>query len=102
MSDTQVGRMRTEDFAGLVDRFIAERSGEDDRLPGSIFFELLDHAERSATSPPRDAERVTVTARVLNGQLSLSAPPGAPVRTDGNRVSWGNGYEVVIELDHAA
>lgn len=102
MSDIPVGRIGADEFAGLVEQFVTERSGHDDRLPGNAFFELLTHPEQPTGVSAVDAERVTVTARVLDGQLSLSAPPGAPIQTEGNRVSWGNGHEVIIELDHAA
>jgi len=45
MGKPPIGQMPPEEFADLMEDFITKRSGQDDRLPGDVFFELLGRLE---------------------------------------------------------
>lgn len=95
MNELPIGQMPAEKFEALMEDFIGRRSGEDDQLPGDVFFELLGQAEQQFVAHEAP---VQVTGQVLGGQLVLTAPPGSPLRAEGNRVRWADGREMVIEL----
>jgi hypothetical protein len=95
MKGLPIGQMPAEEFETLMDDFIGRRSGEDDRLPGDVFFELLGQAEQEFVTHEAP---IQVTGQVLGGQLVLTAPPGSPLRVEGNRIRWADGREMVIEL----
>lgn len=77
MNEFPIGQMPAEEFEALMEGFIGRRSGEDDRLPGDVFFELLEQAEKTGSQPATKEAPVRVSGRVLRGQLVLTAPPRA-------------------------
>jgi len=79
MNELQIGQMPAEEFEDLIEDFMSRRSGEDDRPPGDVFFELLGQSEQ----PPADEAPVRAMGQVLEGQLVLTAPPGSPLRAEG-------------------
>ncbi len=98
MNELSIGQMPAEEFEALMEDFIGRRSGEDDRPTGDVFFELLGQAEKARLQPAMKEAPVRVTGYVRRGQLVLTAPPGSPLQTEGNRVRWADGREMVIEL----
>jgi hypothetical protein len=98
MNELPIGQMPAEEYEALMENFISRRSVEDDRLPGDVFFELLGQSEKTRLQSVVKESPVRVTGRVLQGQLVLTAPPGSPLRAEGNRVRWADGREMVIEL----
>jgi hypothetical protein len=94
--------MPPEEFDALMEGFITQRSGQDDRLPGDVFFELLGRYERARALFPAAEAPVMVKGRVFEGKLILIAPPGSPLQAEGNRVRWADGHEMIIELEPVA
>lgn len=100
MSRPSIGKMPPEEFDALMEGFITKRSGQDDRLPGDVFFELLGRYQRTEPLLSVEEAPVKVKCRVFDGQLVLIAPPGSPLQAEGNRVRWGR-HEMIIELEPA-
>jgi hypothetical protein len=98
MNELPIGQMPAEEFEALMEGFISRRSGEDDRLPGDVFFELLGQAEKVRFQSAVKEAPVRVKGYVKKGQLVLIAPAGSPLQAEGNRVRWADGREMVIEL----
>jgi hypothetical protein len=102
MNELPIGQMPVEEFVALMEGFISRRSGADDRLPGDVIFELLGQAEKARLQPAAKEAPVRVKGYVRRGQLVLTAPPpGSLLQTEGNRVRWADGCEMVIELEVA-
>jgi hypothetical protein len=99
MSGLPIGQMPPEEFDALIEDFVAQRSGQDDRLPGNVFFELLSRYERAEPLLSAGEAPVRVKGRVVEGKLVLIAPPGSPLQAEGNRVRWADGHEMIIELE---
>ena len=52
MNQVPIGQMPPQEFDALIETFIAQRSGLDDRLPGDVFFELLGRYQGTQPHPP--------------------------------------------------
>jgi hypothetical protein len=75
MSELPIGQMPAEEFETLIENFITQRSGQDDRLPGDVFFELLGRYESEGM--PQGA--LDLKGDIMGDRLVLSAPPGMSV-----------------------
>jgi hypothetical protein len=87
-----IGHMDTDEFEAMVETFIEHRSGEDDRLPAQIFFELL--AERQAVTEPLEIH----VAWSETGPV-ITASPDAPLTVEGHRIRFNDGRELVLRFD---
>jgi hypothetical protein len=94
--------MPPEGFDALMEGFIAQRSGQDDRLPGDVFFELLGCYQQAEPLPSVEETPARVKCHVLEGKLVLIAPPGSSIQVEGNRVRWADGHEMILELEPMA
>lgn len=102
MSNLPLGQMPPEESDALIEGFISQRSGQDDRLPGDVFFELLAGYQPAERLLPGKEPPTRVRCRVLEGRLVLTAPPDSPLWVEGNRVRWLDGHELILELEPPA
>lgn len=93
MDTPVVGHMDADKFEAMVEHFIEQRSGEDDRLPAQTFFELL--AERETMTEPVEV-RVTWSAET---GPEISTSPDAPLTIEGHRIRFEDGHELVLRFD---
>jgi hypothetical protein len=92
MDKPVVGHMDTDEFEAMIETFIEQRSGEDDRLPAQTFFELL--AEQQATTEPLE-----VHVTWLETGPVVTASPDAPLTIEGNRIRFKDGRELILHFD---
>jgi hypothetical protein len=90
--DERLGQMNADEFEQLIDTFIKERSGKDDRLPAQTFFELL--AEQGTGVAPVDIH----IAFSASGPV-ITAPSDAPLTIDGHRIRLDDGCELILHFD---
>ena len=101
MSNLPLGQMPAEEFDALIEGFISQRSGQDDRLPGDVFFELLARYQPAGRSLSGKEPPARVRCRVLEGRLVLTAPANSSLWIEGNRIRWLDGHEMILELEPA-
>ncbi len=102
MNQLPIGQMPPQEFDALMETFIAQRSGLDDRLPGDAFFELLGRCQGTQPPPPMMESPARVRCRVLEGRLVLIAPPGCPLQIEGNCLRWADGHELILDWESPA
>jgi hypothetical protein len=92
MNQAIVGQMDADEFDDLLETFVEQRAGEDDRLPAQTFFELL--AARQATREPLE-----IHISWLGTEPVVTAPPDAPVTIEGRRIRLDDGRELVLHFE---
>lgn len=92
MNKAIVGHMDADKFEAMIEDFIEQRSGEDDRLPAQTFFELL--AERQIATEP-----VEVHVAWLETEPVITASPDAPLTIKGHCIRFEDGRELILRFD---
>jgi hypothetical protein len=92
MTEKILGQMEAAEFEALMEQFITERSGEDDRLPGEVFFELLGEGLREPAA-------IEVEGVVEGNRLRFRSPADArvPLAVRDNEILIGP-YRICVQL----
>ena len=78
-----------DEFEQAVDRWIEWESAWNGALPSDVFFDVWAALEQS---PPLEVE-----ARLVDGELILSAPSDSPITVQKNRIRLQNGQELIVK-----
>ncbi len=94
MDQATLDTISQQEFEETVERYIHWASEWDGALPADVFFGVWADFQQ-------EEHPVELRARIVEGHLQLSPPPGSPIRAQDNRIWLEDGRELVIQLEPA-